>query len=164
MTEARYGLAAARLQLADTAGALAQYRAVIASDTSGEEDLFIDRSRIMMARLVARAGERDAGLEILASIVARRRDEIAAEARLLRAELLSGAGDISGALSELKILTTELATYTEFYERGLLMLGSVYEQLTNYSAARETYTKLITETTDPKLKADAEARIKKLKK
>ena len=118
----------------------------------------------MMARLVAREGDRDLGLEILASIVARRRDEIAAEARLLRSELLVGAGDLSAALAELRLLTTELSVYTDFAEQGLLLLGTVYEQLTNYTAARETYTRLIGETSDAKVKAEAEARLKRLKK
>ncbi len=118
----------------------------------------------MMARLLAREGNRDLGLEILASIVARRRDEIAAEARLLRSDLLIGAGDISAALAELRLLTTELSVYTDFAEPGLLMLGSVYEQLTNFTAARETYTRLIGETSDATLKAEAEARLRRLRK
>jgi len=162
--EARYGIAEAQLALRDTAGALVQLKAILDSTKDQEDDLFLDRSRIATARLIAARGETDRALELLAAVVARRLDDIAAEALLLRGGLLLQANDLSGALSELRRFTGDFASYTEFAEPGLLLLGTVYEQLTNYGAAREIYTSLIAQTQSPEIKREAEARIKKLKK
>jgi TolA-binding protein len=163
LTEARYGLASALLSLADTAGALEQFHLIVDS-TRSEDDLLVDRSRLMVARLAAIQGRRDEALGILAAVVARRLDDIAAEALLLRGELLMAANDLSGALAELRRLQSDFADYVDYTEPGLLLLGDLYVKLTNYQAARETWTQLVDQTENAKLRADAEARLKKLKR
>lgn len=162
--EARYGLGEAHLALGDTASAFVQFRTVIDS-TAGEEDfIFNDKSRLMLARIYARRNQNDSALDLLASVVARRMDDIAAEALLLRGQLLTAVNDLSGALAELRRLTTDFTEYPDQSEPGMLQLGIVYEMLTNYTAAREIYDALIAQTQNPALKAEAEARLKKLKK
>jgi TolA-binding protein len=163
MSEARYGLAGAHLALGDTSAALEQYRAIIDSSSS-DEDVLVDRSRLVMARIAAARGSRDEALGILASVVARRMDDVAAEALLLRGELLMQANDLAGALSELKRLQSEFAEYTDQVEPGMLLLGELYVKLTNYQAARDVYTQLATQTENDDVRAEAERRIKKLKR
>lgn len=165
INEARYGLAAARLMLKDTAAAMEQLERVLATDTSSaEEDLFLDRSRIMYARVAALRGKGDRALELLAAVVARRLDDIAAEALLLRGELLYRLKDYAGGLAELRRLMTDFATFPEFAEPGTLLAGTIHEQLTNYAAARDLYTQLQATAENPTIRTEAEARLKKLKK
>lgn len=164
LAEARYGIAMASLHLGDTTRALAQLQMVLGEGKEREEDLFLDRSRIATARLIAPRGETDRALDLLAAVVARRLDDVAAEALLFRSELLARANDLSGALAELRRLTTDFASYPEHAEPGALLLGTVYEQLTNYGAARDVYNQLIAQSEDPSIRAEAEARLKKLKR
>ncbi len=163
INQARYGIGQALLQTGDTAAAIVQFRTVIdSSDIDNDDDLFIDRSRIALATVLAEQGEQEEALELLASVVARRLDYTAAEALLIRGRLLLGANDLAGALAELQRLTTEFAEYYEYSEPGMLELGKVYEELTNIDAARETYRTLIDTTLDEELKAEAEERLKAL--
>ncbi len=165
INEARFGLAAARLRLKDTAAALEQLERVLATDTSSsEEDLFLDRSRIMFARVTALRGGSERALELLAAVVSRRLDDIAAEALLLRGELLYRLKDYAGGLAELRRLMTDFSTFPEFAEPGTLLAGAIHEQLTNYVAARDLYTQLQATAESPAIRAEAEARLKKLKK
>ncbi len=165
LAEARYGLAVARLALKDTATATEQLRLVLKADSAGaEEDLVLDRSRLLYARLVAARGQNDRALELLAAVVARRLDDVAAEALLARGEILFRAKDYSGALAELRRLVNDFATFPEFAEPGALLTGAVYEQLTNYSAAREIYNGLVANAENATVRAEAETRLKKLKK
>jgi len=165
VNEARYGLGQARLALGDTVGAFSQFSTVLDSATSGEEDvLFTDKSRLALARIYVQRNRIDSALDLLAAVVARRLDDIAAEGLLLRGQLLTQVNDLSSALAELRRLTTDFTSYPEYSEPGMLQLGIVYELLTNYAAARDIYTQLISQTQDPTLKAQAEGRLKKLKK
>lgn len=164
VAEAHYGIAMASLQLGDTTRALAQLQVVLDSGEQQEEDLFLDRSRIVTARLIAPRGETERALDLLAAVVARRLDDIAAEALLFRGELLVGLNDLSGALAELRRLTTDFASYPEHAEPGALLLGSVYEKLTNYGAARDVYNQLIAQSENPAIRAAAETRLKQLKR
>lgn len=163
LTEARYGLATALLALADTTGALEQFD-IIVDSTRSEDDLLVDRSRLMIARLAAIQGRVDEALGILAAVVARRLDDIAAEALLLRGELLMRTNDLSGALAELRRLQSEFGEYVEYTEPGMLLLGDLYVKLTNYQAAREIWTQLAAQTEDERIRADAEGRVKRLRR
>lgn len=163
MNEARYGIARARLGMADTTGALAGFQLVLDSGKATDEDLFVDRSRIETARIIAGRGERGRALELLAAVVARRRDDLAAEALLLRGRYFVEERDLSGALGELRRLTTEFNTFLDFAEPGMLKLGELYELLTNYESARETYKRLIAQTENAAIRTQAELRLKKLK-
>lgn len=162
--EALYGLARTRLALGDTAAATASFRQIIDSAVRAEENVFVDRSRIDLARIRAAAGKNDDALDLLASVIARRRDDLAAEALLLRSDLLVASRDYSGALAELRRLTTEFIDYPDFADPGLLRLGNLYELLTNYEGARAAYDTLIGQTEDPDLLSQAQARLKGLKK
>ncbi|MBS1911137.1 MAG: tetratricopeptide repeat protein [Bacteroidetes bacterium] len=165
--EARYGLARAQLELKDTAAAVAQLKMVLDSGSTHREsdnDLFVDKSRIAYARVLGARGANDQAIDLLATVVARRMDDVAAEALLLRGNLLLASRDYSGALAELRRLTTDFNTFPEYAEPGMLSIGTAYEQLTNYAAARDTYTQLSASTQNAALKAEAEARLKKLKK
>lgn len=162
INEARYGIAVARLALRDTMAALEQLERVLKS--SDEEDLFLDKSRIAIARIIAPRGGTDRALDLLAAVVARRMDDVAADALLYRSELLVKANDLSGAVSELRRLVTDFETFPEYTGPGMLLLGRTYENLTNYTSAREVYNQLIATTEDPAMKREAEARLKKLKR
>lgn len=163
LTEARYGLASALLSLADTAGALEQFDMIVDS-TRSEDDLLVDRSRLMIARIGASQGRNDEALEILAAVVARRLDDIAAEALLLRGELLLATNDLSGALAELRRLQSEFAEYVEYVEPGMLLLGDLYVRLTNYQAAKEVWSQLAESSENQKITAEAESRLKRLRR
>ncbi len=162
-TEASYGLGAAMLAQADTAAAEAQWRGLIDSAAVDEDDIFVDRGRLALAQLVASRGDREEALDLLAHIVSRRLDYVAAEALLVRARLLMQANDLSGALAELRRLTTDFDTYTEYSEPGMLLLGELHEKLTNYDAARQTYTQLAEKTNQDSIREEAEARLRRLK-
>ncbi|MBC8146187.1 MAG: tetratricopeptide repeat protein, partial [bacterium] len=162
LTEARYGLASSLLSLSDTANALAQYNTIVDS-TRSEDDLLVDRSRLMIARILATQGDVDRALSMLAAVVGRRLDDIAAEALLLRGELLMKANDLAGALAELKRLQTDFADYVDYVEPGMLLLGELYVKLTNYQAARDVYTALVEKSENEDLRAEAERRLKKMK-
>lgn len=171
--EAHYGLARIDLARGDTADAATGFQVILDSagiqravDSSGgaDQDLFTDRSRIELARIrfAGRAYER--ALELLAAVIARRRDDLAAESLLLRSEVLIATRDYSGALAELRRLTTEFDDYPDFVEPGLFRLGNLYELLTNYEAARVAYSQLVQQTQDPELRSNAEARLKGMRK
>lgn len=162
--EARYGLARTRLALGDTSAAASGFQGIIDSAVVADENLFIDKSRIDLAGIRFNRGKNDEALDLLASVLARRRDDLAAEALLLRSDLLIASRDYSGALAELRRLTTEFTDYPDFSEPGLFRLGNLYELLTNYEGARTAYTQLIQQTEDPDLRSRAQARLKGLKK
>lgn len=165
INEARYGLATARLAMKDTAAAIVQLQSVLKADSVGaEEDLVLDRSRIAYARLLGVRGNDDRALGLLAAVVARRLDDVAAEALLLRGEILYKQKDYSGALAELRRLVVDFATFPEHAEPGSLLMGAAYEQLTNYAAAREVYTQLAASAENDAVRAEAESRLKRLKK
>lgn len=166
--EARFGLGESQLGLADTAAALVQFRIIIDSaGSAGEDDLiFTDKSRLMVGRILSAQKKSDSALAITAPIVSRRKDDIAAEALLFRGRLLTQVNDLSAALSELRRLTDpegDFKDYVEYVEPGLLALGTVYERLTNYAAARDIYNQLL-QSNDEQIRAEADARLKKLKK
>jgi TolA-binding protein len=164
INEARYGLGRARLMLGDTASAMLQFRRVLDSTSKESEDVFSDHARLAMARIHWQRKQADSALSLLAPVVSRRLDEIAAESLLLRGEIFLKTNDLSSALAELKRLTTDYKTYPEFTDTGMLMLGTVYEQLTNFTSARDTYSKLIAETASPKIKTEAESRLNRLRR
>jgi TolA-binding protein len=163
LAEARFGLGRARLMLGDTAAAMTQWQMVLDSSRADDE-VFTDKSRIALARIYWHRAEGDSAIALLAPVVSRRLDDLAAEALLLQGEILLKSNDLSGALAELKRLTTSFTDFPEYTEPGMLLLGQVYEQLTNLTAARDTYSKLIAQTTDAQLKKDAEARLAKLRR
>ncbi len=166
--EARFRLGESRLGLADTTGALAQFRAILDSaGNAGEDDLiFTDKSRLVIGQILASRKQTDSALAITAPIVSRRKDDIAAEALLFRGRLLTQVNDLSAALAELRRLTDpegDFKDFVEYVEPGLLALGTVYERLTNYAAARDIYTQLLG-SQDESIKIEADSRLKKLKK
>lgn len=164
--EAYYGAGQSFLGLGDTMQAIQQFKAVTDKVLSSEEqnDVYVDRSRIALAQVLWSQGDTDAALELLASVASRRRDYNAAEALLIRGKILIQVNDLSGALAELRRLTTEFTEYPESAEPGLLELARLYELLTNTADAIATYQTLIDVTLDEDLKAEAEANIARLKK
>lgn len=165
INEARYGAGKSYLEIGDTLSAVTQFENVIDSvDVSEVNDVFVDRSRIALAEVLWAQGDAESALEMLASVASRRRDYTAAEALLIRGRILTEVNDLSGALAELRRLTTEFSDYVEYYEPGLLRLGELYELLTNTADAIATYQQLADVTQDEELKAEAEARIARLKK
>jgi len=164
VVEANYGHARCRLALGDTAEAMAGFQSIVDSASASEQDIFVDRSRIELARIATAAAAYDRALALLASVVARRRDDLAAESLLLRSEILVATRDYSGALAELRQLTDEYSDYAEYSEPGLFRLGNLYEMLTNFEAARTAYNELIQKTSDLQLRASAETRLKGMKR
>lgn len=159
--EARYGVAQARIALRDTAAATTWLRVAIDSGMASDSETVrtvVDRSRVLLAQLLP-ADSRDTALALLAVVVARRHDDIAAEALLWRGRLLAAAGDLAGAVAELKRLTSEFNTYAAYAEPGLLELGRTYERQGDAFTARETYRRLIALTTNPALKQEAQTRL-----
>ncbi len=161
--QARFGAGRASLMLGDTGVAEQLFRRVIDSATGLGSDLFIDRSRIALAEVAFARANVDEALELLASVVSRRRDYTAAEALLLRGRILATTNDLSGALAELRRLREEFVDYPRYYEPGLLELGKLYETLTDKAAAAEAYQTLIDNGTDEKLVAEATERLKRIR-
>ena len=164
--EARYGAGKSFLALGDTVNAIDQFTTVIDGVDPAEElnDVYVDRSRIALANALWKGGDTESALELLASVISRRRDYNAAEALLMRGRILVEVNDLSGALAELRRLTTEFIDYTEYAEPGLLELGGLYELLTNTADAQATYQILIDTTLDEDLKKEAEDRVARLKR
>lgn len=162
--EARYGFASTRLALGDTSVAAAGFRQIIDSAVGSDENLFVDKSRLDLAAIQFARGRNDNALELLAAVLSRRRDDLAAEALLTGSDILIASRDYSGALAQLRRLTSEFTDYPDFVEPGLFRLGNLYELLTNYEGARTAYTQLIQQTEDPDLRSRAQTRLKGLKK
>ena len=161
--QARFGAGRASLMLGDTAIAERLFRRVIDSASGLGSDLYIDRSRIALAEVARARGDVDEALDLLASVVSRRRDYTAAEALLKRGTILAATNDLSGALAELRRLREEYTDYPRYYEPGLLELGKLYETLTDKAAAAEAYQTLIDVGTDEKLVAEAAERLRRMK-
>jgi len=162
--EARYGVAQARVALRDTTGAIRWLRLAIDSGMASDSETvrtIVDRSRVMLAQILP-ADSRDSALALLASVVTRRHDDIAAESLLWRGRLLAEEGDFTGAAAELKRLTGEFNSYTAYAEPGLLQLGRVYELQGDAFTARETYRRLIAITANPALKQEAQSRLEQI--
>lgn len=160
--QARYGAGRASVLLGDTAIAERLFRRVIDSATGFGSDLYIDQSRIALAEIYRAQDSADVALDLLASVIARRRDYTAAEALLKRGEILVEVNDLAAALADLRRLTEEFTDYPEYVEPGLLQLGLLYESLTDKASALATYRKLIDTTEDEELKKKAEERVKGL--
>ena len=165
VNQARYGAGKASLALNDTLVAMEQFKIVVDSmRIEDANDLFVDRSRISLAEIYWSQDSANAALDLLASVASRRRDYTAAEALLLRGKIFRSVNDLSGALADLRRLTTEFTDYPEYTEPGLLELGALYEELTNYDEAIVTYQQLADSTLDEEIKKDAESRIERLKR
>lgn len=158
--QARYGAGRASLMIGDTAIAEMLFRRVIDSATGLGSDLFIDRSRIALADVYYARDSVDVALDLLASVVARRRDYTAAEALLRRGQILAAVNDLSAALAELRRLTEEFTDYPEYVEPGLLELGLLYENLTDKASALAAYRKLLEISEDEELREQAEERVR----
>lgn len=161
-TEARFGLGAAQLANGDSATARSTFDSLIALGAAEEDDIFVDRGRLARARLHVAAGDVESALDLLGVIVARRLDYLAAESLLLRGRLLLKRNDLSAALIELRRLTSEFVDYPEYADPGMLLLGELYETLTNTEAARQTYAELLERTEDPAMRTEAEARLRRM--
>jgi len=165
LNQARYGAGKASLMLGDTMAAVEQFKFVVDSvRIEDANDLFIDRSRISLAEIYWAQDSADAALDLLASVASRRRDYTAAEALLLRGKIFRSVNDLSGALADLRRLTEEFTDYPEYTDPGLLELGALYEELTNYDEAIVTYQRLVDTALDEDLKKNAESRIEQLKR
>lgn len=153
--QARYGAGRASVLLGDTGVAELLFRRVVDSASGLGSDLYIDRSRISLAEIAWAQDSTDEALDLLASVVSRRRDYTAAEALLLRGKILVAVNDLSAALAELRRLTDDFTDYPRYYGPGLIELGKLYELLTDDARAREVYRRAIDELEDAGLVAEA---------
>ena len=159
VNQARLGAGRSALHLADTTGAVRQFRYLIDSATVIGSDIYIDRSRIALAEVYHARDSVDVALELLAAVTSRRRDSPAAEALLKRGRILVEINDLSAALADLRRLAEEFEDYTDFVEPGLFELGLLYEKLTDTAAALRSYQRLVERTEDEDLRTKAGERI-----
>lgn len=158
--EVRYHSGKALLLLNDKNAAQQEFQATIEKYPT---DIFADRSRLQIARLLQEKKAYQASLDTLENIVSRRSDDLAAEAMLLIGEnylLLKKTKDA------LQVFLDVSEQYTEFpllVERALLGQGECYERLRDRKKARSAYQKAVETAVDPAVKKDAEERLRRLR-
>jgi len=160
--EAEYNIGVAQLELKNHRAAHAQFQKVI--ESAPRDDVFADRSRLQLARLHQNAKQHAAAIDTLSDIVARRDDDIAAEALLLMGEVYLALKKPSEALQSFSRVVEGFSTYPLLVERGLLGSGECYERLNDRARAREMYAKVAETAVDPAIKNDAEDRLRRLKR
>lgn len=161
LSEARYQLGVALMNLPDRPGAKRQFREVIEKHS---DDIFADRSRLQLARMHNDAKEYRMALDTLDRIVARRNDDLAAEALLLIGENYLSLKKPADALQAFKDVYEQYAEFPILVERARLGAGESYERLRDDRQAVELYELIVANPVDPAMKRDAEERLRRLKK
>lgn len=160
--EAEYNIGVAQLGLKNTQAARAQFQKV--AQSAPRDEVFADRSRLQLARMHQSAKQYAEAIDTLTDIVARRDDDIAAEALLLLGEVYLALKKPSDALQSFSRVVEGFSTYPLLVERGLLGSGECYERLNDRAQARKMYAKVAETAVDPMIKNDAEDRLRRLRR
>jgi len=161
ISEASYQLGVAQMNIPDRQSAKRVFRQVI---TSHPDDIFADRSRLQLSRLHIAAKEYKMSLDTLDRVVARRNDDLAAEALLLMGESYLSLKKPADALQVFKDVYEQYTEYPILVERAHLGGGESYERLRDKRQAVSLYEKIVNNPVDPAMKKDAEDRLRRLRK
>jgi TolA-binding protein len=161
LSEAAYQLGVAQMNVPDRQSAKRVFRQVIVDHP---DDIFADRSRLQLARLHIEAKEYKMSLDTLDRVVARRNDDLAAEALLLMGESYLSLKKPADALQAFKDVYEQYAEYPVLVERARLGGGESYERLRDTRQAIDLYEKIVNNPVDPAMKKDAEDRLRRLRK
>lgn len=160
VTEASYQRGVALLNLKLDKEAHRQFRLIIEERPS---DVFAERSRLQIARLHQDKREFQAALDTLDSIIARRGDDVAAEALLLVGETYLMMKRPREALQAYKDVAEQFTDFPALTERARLGIGDSYERLNERTLAREEYTDLSKNAVDPAVRKEAQERLRRLR-
>jgi TolA-binding protein len=161
LSEARYQLGVAHMNAPDRPAAKRQFREVIEKHA---DDIFADRSRLQLARMHIEAKEYRMALDTLERVVARRNDDIAAEALLLIGESYLSLKKPADALQAFRDVYEQYEEFPILVERARLGAGESYERLRDNRQAIGLYQAIVDNPVDPAMKADAEERLRRLRK
>jgi TolA-binding protein len=160
LTEADYQLGVALMNLPDKPGARKQFQGVI---DQHPDDIFADRSRLQLARMHSGAKEYKAAQDTLDRIVARRNDDLAAEALLQIGENYLSMKKPADALQAYKDVYEQYAEFPVHVERARLGAGEACERLRDTRQAADLYRLVVDNPVDPAMKKEAEDRLRRLK-
>jgi tetratricopeptide (TPR) repeat protein len=160
LTEANYQLGVALMNLPDKPGARKQFQDVI---DKHPDDIFADRSRLQLAQMHAGAKEYKAAQDTLDRIVARRNDDVAAEALLQIGENYLSLKKPADALQAFKDVYEQYGEFPVFVERARLGAGESCEKLRDTKQAADLYRMVVDNPVDPAMKKEAEDRLRRLK-
>jgi TolA-binding protein len=161
-SEAAYHVGMALMNTKQANAAWEQFHRIIEQYPS--RDVFADRSRLQLARILQARKEFQAAVDILAPVVTYRDDDIAAEAYLLRGELLFTLRQYDDAIAAFNEVIQRFSNFPALYERALLGTGETYERKNDRTNARDTYARLVEIAQDPAIKRDAELRLRRVQR
>jgi len=126
-------------------------------------DIFAERSRLHLARILQEKKEYRASIDTLEGIISRRNDDLAAEALLLMGENYLFLKKTKDALQAFLDVSEQYTEFPLLVERGLLGQGECYERLREKKKAKDVYQRVVETAVDPKIKKDAEDRLRRLR-
>ena len=160
--EAEYNVGLAQISMKNVDAARAQFESVV--QLAPRDEVFADRSRLQIARMDQASRKYPAAIDTLSDVVARRNDDIAAEALLLMGEIYLTMRKPSDALQSFGRVSEGFANYPLLAERAFLGSGECYERLGDRTQAREMYSRVADTAVDQEVKRDAEERLRRLRR
>jgi TolA-binding protein len=159
LTEARYqhGLALS----GEPDAAINQFQAVIAAYPN---DVFADKSRLQIARLLLQKKNYRGSLDTLNALVERRNDDLAADGILLIAENYRAQRKYKDALQSYNDVIQQYTDLPLKVELARMGLGETYEKLGDRKQARSAYEEILKSPVDMAVKKDVEQRLKRLRR
>jgi TolA-binding protein len=161
-SEAAFNIGVALMNTTNPRGAWDQFSRIVEQYPRG--DVFADRSRLQLARILQSRKEFQAAVDTLAPVVVHRDDGIAAEAYLLLGELSLALNKHDDAIASFNEVIQRFSIFPALHERALLGTGEAYERKNDRTNARDIYARLVEIAQDPAMKRDAEARLRRVQR
>ena len=160
LSEVMYNNGVAWVNLKDNNNAISKFRSVIGKF---QDDIFADRSRLQLARILLSSKKYRASLDTLNSVINRRSDDLAAEALLIAGENYLSLKKPADALQVFRDVYEQYTEFPILVERAHLGAGECYERLKNIRDARLHYEEVVASGIDPVIKKDAQDRLRRLR-
>lgn len=159
LSEVQFHMGMTLLHIPDKKAAFDQFQAII-RERSG--DIFAERSRIQLARLLLERKQHQVSIDTLDGVVARRNDDLAAEALLVIGENYLSMKRTSDALQAFRDIIEQYQDYPLLVERAHLGAGECYERLNDKTKARASYEAVVKSGLDASMKKEADDRLRRL--
>ncbi len=159
LAEARYNLGLALMSGADNETALQQFQLIIQYYPA---DIFADRSRLQIAKLLYRKKEYQHSIDTLNRVIEHRGDDVAAEALLSLGENYVAMKRFKDALQSYHDVIVQYKDFPLLVEQAHLGTGGCYEKLHDRENARKAYQEILKSPVDPAIKSEADKRLKRL--
>jgi TolA-binding protein len=159
LTEVKFYHGIALAGLPDTKGAMEIFQALIREHG---DDIFSDKSRLEIGRILQERHDYAASLDTLTGLVTRRSDDLAAEGLVMIGHNYLAMKRTTDALQAFNDCIRQYTDYPLWVDRARLGLGEAYEKLRDRTRARAAYQEVVTSTVDPALKKEAEQKIRRL--